>query len=223
MYFFFENHPQVRAIDGCLKLHGHLCPPEFTSFHEALQKFFKKNFRDEIRRLAVDVSESIPASPSLLSHDHSASSHYPSSSYEQSLKRSMSTSSTARGALVLPPIQLGRPVVTPPQSPTRTANYIPPIKQTPLQRHLAHLARHGINGVSSAPGDATGSDSLSTESPHNSFVNVGNGIHGTQAAQTSGASVATSYMGSIGSFGSLKGRFSRFGSLNFGRRGASNS
>lgn len=214
---------QVRAIDGCLKLHGHLCPPEFTPFHETLQKFFKRNFRDEIRRLAVDVSESIPASPSVISHDLSASSHYPSSSYEQSLKRSMSTSSTARGALVLPPLQLGRPVVTPPQSPTRSSNHIPPIKQTPLQRHLAHLARHGINGVSSAPGDTTGSDSLSTESPHNSFVNVGNGIHGTQAAQTSGASVAASYMGSIGSFGSFKGRFSRFGSLNFGRRGASNS
>jgi dedicator of cytokinesis protein 3 len=96
-------------------------------------------------------------------------------------------------------------------------------KQTPLQRHLAHLARHGINGLSSAPGDLIGgSDSLSAESPHNSFVNVGNGIHGTPAAQMSGASVATSYMGSMGSFGSLKGRFSRFGSLNFSRnKGAS--
>ena len=90
-------------------------------------------------------------------------------------------------------------------------------KQTPLQRHLAHLARHGINGLSSAPGDIGGSDSLSAESPHNSFVNVGNGIHATPTAQISGGSVATSYMGSIGSFGSLKGRFSRFGSLSFGR------
>ena len=92
-----------------------------------------------------------------------------------------------------------------------------PSKQTPLQRHLAHLARHGINGLSSAPGDLIGGDSLSAESPHNSFVNVGNGIHGTPAAQMSGASVATSYMGSMGSFGSIKGRFSRLGSINFGR------
>ena len=92
-----------------------------------------------------------------------------------------------------------------------------PSKQTPLQRHLAHLAKHGINGLSSAPGEFISGDSLSAESPHNSFVNVGNGIHGSPAAQMSGASVATSYMGSMGSFGSIKGRFSRLGSINFGR------
>ncbi|TFK44595.1 cytoplasmic protein [Crucibulum laeve] len=216
---------QVRVIDSCLKLHGHLCPPEFIPFHETLEKFFRKNFRDEIRRLAVDsASDSLPLS----SAPTNTSSPYHSPSYEQSLKRSMSSSSTARGPFALPPLQLGGPVMTPsqhsPLSPTSPTNLVVPTKQTPLQRHLAHLARHGINGVSSAPGDNGGSDSLSTESPHNSFVNVGNGIHGTPAAQVSGASVsAPSYMGSIGSLGSLKGRFSRFGSLNFGRKGNSQS
>ena len=145
------------------------------------------------------------------------------------MKRSISSSSTARFGI--PPIQVGRLIMTPPlESPVSPVsggnggNISPTVsKQTPLQRHLAHLARHGINGLSSAPGDLIGgSDSLSAESPHNSFVNVGNGIHGTPAAQMSGASVATSYMGSMGSFGSLKGRFSRFGSLNFSRnKGAS--
>ncbi|KNZ80427.1 Dedicator of cytokinesis protein 3 [Termitomyces sp. J132] len=141
---------QVRVIDSSLKLHGHLCPPEFIPFHETLEKFFKKNFREEIRRLAV-LSDS-----------------------------------------------------------------------TPLQRGLAHLARHGIHGVSSAPGENGGSDSLSVESPRNSnsFVNVGNPIHSSAGgAQMSGISVAPSHVGSLGSFGSLKGRFSRLGSLNFGRRG----
>lgn len=148
---------------------------------------------------------------------------YPNSSYEQSTKHSTSSSSTARFGI--PPIQVGRSAMTPPlESPVSPVhggnggNLSPtPSKQTPLQRHLAHLARHGINGLSSAPGDLIGGDSLSAESPHNSFVNVGNGIHGTSAAQMSGASVATSYMGSMGSFGSIKGRFSRLGSINFGR------
>lgn len=217
---------QVRVIDSCLKLHGHLCPPEFTPFHETLEKFFKKNFREEIRRLAVDgLSESITVSPSLKSRNLPAShSQYQSSEYEQSIKRSMSTSSTARAAFVIPPLQLGHPMTTPsyPQS-SGPSSFTPPAKQTPLQRHLAHLARHGINGVSSAPGENGGSDSFSVESPHNSFVNVANAIHTSSGAQMSGASVVTSQMGSLGSLGSLKGRFSRFGSLNFGRRGNTNS
>ncbi|RDB25377.1 Dedicator of cytokinesis protein 3 [Hypsizygus marmoreus] len=216
---------QVRVIDSCLKLHGHLCPPEFIPFHETLEKFFKKNFREEIRRLAVDgLSESIP--PSLQSQNMPASS-YQQSVYEQSLQRSMSSSSTARGKFVLPPLQLSRSGTVstsyPPQSPTSASakNLLPAQKQTPLQRHLAHLARHGINGVSSAPGENGGSDSLSVESPRNSFVNVANAIHTSSGAQMSGASVVTSHVGSLGSFGSLKGRISRFGSLSFGRRGNS--
>ncbi|KAF8070275.1 C2 domain in Dock180 and Zizimin proteins-domain-containing protein [Lyophyllum atratum] len=194
---------QVRVIDSCLKLHGHLCPPEFIPFHETLEKFFKKNFREEIRRLAVDgLSESI--SP-VQSQNNASSSSYQHSLYEQSLQRTMSTSSTTRGNFVLPPLQLGQSSMTPPssssytpQSPTSTKNLPPHLKQTPLQRHLAHLARHGINGVSSAPGENGGSDSL-----------------------MSGTSVAPSHVGSLGSFGSLKGRFSRFGSLSFRRRGNS--
>ncbi|KAJ7287715.1 C2 domain in Dock180 and Zizimin proteins-domain-containing protein [Mycena rebaudengoi] len=188
-------------------------------FHETLDKFFKKNFRDEIRRLGLDVAvDSVAPSRT--------TSQYPTSAYEQSMKRSMSTVSTTRARpFFIPPLQLGRPVMSPPpmspRSPTSPVDAGPPAKQTPLQRHLAHLARHGINGVSSAPGDIGGSDSLSAESPHNSFVNVGNGVHAVPGAKVSGASVATSK--SFGSFGSLKGRFSRFGSLNFGRRGATTS
>ncbi|KAJ7502758.1 C2 domain in Dock180 and Zizimin proteins-domain-containing protein [Mycena galericulata] len=214
---------QVVVIDHCMRLHGHLCPPEFIPFHETLEKFFKKNFRDEIRRLGLDtVTE--PISPSL---GPRLASQYQPSAYEQSVKQSMtSTVSTTRPRVpfFIPPLQLGRSTMSPPpmspRSPISPPD-APPVKQTPLQRHLAHLARHGINGVSSAPGDVGGSDSLSAESPHNSFVNVGNGVHAVPGAKMSGASVATSK--SFTSFGSLKGRFSRFGSLNFGRRGATTS
>lgn len=43
-------------IDSCLKLHGQLCPPEMLAFHATLEKFFRKNFADEILRLSVDPS-----------------------------------------------------------------------------------------------------------------------------------------------------------------------
>ncbi|KAJ7714176.1 C2 domain in Dock180 and Zizimin proteins-domain-containing protein [Mycena maculata] len=213
---------QVVVIDHCMKLHGHLCPPEFIPFHETLEKFFKKNFRDEIRRLGLDTNPD-PISPSL---GPRITSEYPTSAYEQSVKASTASTTRPRVPFFIPPLQLGRPVaMSPPpmspRSPISPPDITPPVKQTPLQRHLAHLARHGINGVSSAPGDIGGSDSLSAESPHNSFVNVGNGVHAVPGAKMSGASVATSK--SFTSFGSLKGRFSRFGSLNFGRRGATTS
>ncbi|KAF5351982.1 hypothetical protein D9756_007382 [Leucocoprinus leucothites] len=207
---------QVRVIDSCLKLHGHLCPPEFIPFHETLERFFRRNFRDEIKRLAVDVSESL--SP-LRSPVH----QFPS--------QGVLIADPSR--FVIPPIQIGGPIMTPPplspQSPTSASNPTLPLsstkQQTLLQRHLAHLARHGITGVASAPGDMVGSDSMSVESPRNSFINVGNGnstIPNTSTAQVSGASVAPSYMGSVGSF-SLKGRLSRFGSITFGKRSASNT
>lgn len=87
------------------------------------------------------------------------------------------------------------------------------MRQTPLQRNLAHLARHGMHAISSGPGDSANSDSISAGSPHDSFVNVGTGI---PAASTSGTSMVTSNFGN--SIGSLRGRISRLGSLNFGRR-----
>ena len=132
----------------------------------------------------------------------------------------------------IPPIQVGDHITTPsllsPRSPTSTSNstLLPTNtkQQTPLQRHLAHLARHGITGVASAPGDMVGSDLISLESPRNSFINVGNNagnvISSASIAQVSAASAAPSYMGSVGSF-SLKKRLSRLGSNAFGKRSRS--
>lgn len=218
---------QVKTIDECLKLHGLLCPPEFTPFHETLVRFFKKNFHDEIRRLAMDgMSDTMSSMSRSQTVAASSSAHYASSSYEQSLQRSASSASTARFAI--PPIQVGHPLnITPPlNSPVGDSSSTTNIngasqssKQTPLQRHLAHLARHGINGVSSAPGDNMAATSFSAESPHNSFVHVGS------ASSVPQASGASSYIGSLQSFGSIKGRLSRFGSLSlsFGRRAAKDS
>lgn len=185
-------------------------------FHETLEKFFRKNFYDELQRLSIDGSDrstNQPISPSLLSQMQ-APSTYQSSHHGRN--HSNSSAAVSKTAHIIPPLSLGRAISPPPLSPRSTQggqpDGLPYSKQTPLQRNLAHLARHGINGVSSGPGDAGANESISGSSPHGSFVNVG----GTLPPGTSGASVATSNLGNGG--GSLKGRFSRFGSLNFGRR-----
>ncbi|EEB99040.1 hypothetical protein MPER_01345 [Moniliophthora perniciosa FA553] len=157
-----------------------------------------------------------------------APSQYQSSVYAASVAGTTSGSSVRKAPFTLPPLLFGRSMTPPPLSP-QSHDDVPAapgriIHQTPLQRHLAHLARHGINGVSSAPGENFGSDSVSAGSPHDSFVNVGNGIHGGGGGgvQASNASVVTSNPGGSGSLvslGSIRGRISRFGSLNFGRRG----
>ncbi|KAL1743069.1 hypothetical protein HDZ31DRAFT_41774 [Schizophyllum fasciatum] len=207
---------QLRMIDACLRLHGQMCPPEFISFQSTLESFFKRNFGDDIHRLNLDVTPAVPRSRSLDVRD----------SYEQSLRPSTSTVSTMR-AFVIPPLNLGRPLVSPaPMSPSSSASPADaPVQQTPLQRHLAHLARHGIHGVASAPADAARSATFSSESLQASFMLSGGALNGAPSgggAQTSGMSVAASTMGSR-SYNSLKGKFSRFGSLNFGRRGASSN
>ncbi|EIW63135.1 cytoplasmic protein [Trametes versicolor FP-101664 SS1] len=201
---------QVRMIDSCLKLHGQLCPPEMLAFHATLEKFFRKNFAEEIQRLSVDYSpepralDAIPTSARL-----PPTAAMPSPNY-----------ANLRQPLAVGPIHVGG--VTPststsPLSPRSQENGAysdaPWMKQTPLQRHLAHLARHGFNGVSSGPGDNGASDSFSEESPRNSVVTVSNGA---PAPVLSGAASMTA--STLGSMGSIKGRFSKFGSLSFGRR-----
>ncbi|KAH8119460.1 cytoplasmic protein [Phellopilus nigrolimitatus] len=231
---------QVRVIDTCLKIHGSL-------------RFF--------RRTSQTRSAVSPWTLHLLALPSPQSTRFPYQG-EGSLmhlhERNRSQASNVTGTTVpamkntfyLPPLQLGRPVVSPqptsPRSmrtPTATdaasiaATPAPPAhsKQTPLQRNLAHLARHGFPGVSSAPGlsagaagppgvglgmglgDVGGSGSLSAGSPQGSFVNVGSTLHGATSLASGAASMMTSNIGS--SIGSIKGRFSRFGSLNFGRHG----
>ncbi|KAH9924408.1 cytoplasmic protein [Fomitopsis serialis] len=196
---------QVRMVDSCLRLHGQLCAPEMVSFHSTLEKFFHKNFGEEIQRLGLDLNA--PPRPSLLASPRSGARPLPNPQDQ------------LRPQLGLMPVQVGPAYNSPALSPlsSRSVNdsgsvELPQNKQTPLQRHLAHLARHGFNGVSSGPGDA-GGDNLSEESPRDSFIATG----GIPITGLSGAaSVSASTMG--GSMGSIRGRLSKFSSLNFARR-----
>lgn len=211
-------------IDSCLRLHGQLCPPEMLAFHETLEKFFRKNFHEEIQRLNADAQSDSPLTPRSRSHHPLPP---PTSSYATSfvdtvsLRRTASVASTHRPSFVIPPLQLGQSALTsPPHSlyggttnmSNASLNGSMP-KQTPLQKNLAHLARHGMNGVASGPGEGgastsngRGNESIDGGSPQGSFVNVVGSVGGNMSG---GASI----IGSVG--GSIRGRFSR---LNFGRR-----
>lgn len=169
-------------------------------FHTTLETFFRKNFHDEIQRLAFESPT--PDSASRAAWANGGTPRHLSVIERRSLE---------------PPLELGHSISGPPSiSPNSTQNdgnspIDPHNKQTPLQRGLAHLARHGFNGVASGPRDTSGSD-IEEGSPHDSYMN-GSGMPVTNLSGA--ASITTSTMGSIGS---LRGRFSRFGSLNFGRK-----
>ncbi|GAA5903536.1 hypothetical protein JCM5296_006854 [Sporobolomyces johnsonii] len=74
----------VITLASCLKLHASLCPPEMQPFHETLERFFEKNFSEELARLP--------------------SSHYePATFPSTTLSPSASASDTASLAASLPP------------------------------------------------------------------------------------------------------------------------
>lgn len=203
-------------IDSCLRLHGQLCPPEMLGFHTTLEGFFRKNFHEEIQRLAMDWPSGDGFISTRAHHDLDVSPHYQMHAEQRSIDYGLPESSPLQR--VPPPLDLRRTVSTAPSlvSPPKDngqslADGLLPPKQTPLQRGLAHLARHGVNGVASSPRDTVGSD-FEGGSPHDSLTN---GSGGPVANLSGAASYTTS---TIGSIGSLKGRFSRLGSLNFGRR-----
>ena len=184
-------------------------------FHETLERFFHKNFHEEIERLSFEI----PAEHAVTSSQSQPYRSYSSSLTDStSIVPSSSSVSTTRAPFSIPPLQLPGSHITPPQSPLASFPSSA-VQPTRLQKHIAHLARHGMNAVASGPGDVvdTGilrSDSLSVSSPQGSFVNVTGAAEPPSATATnSGASI----MGSIsGSF--QKGRFSRLGTLSFSRR-----
>lgn len=171
-------------------------------FHQTLEELFRKNFPEEIGRIGAQGGfEDVPPQSYARVNDQSSLHE------NASLQRSLSSS----GQSNLPALSLSTAIPPQPISPFAPSFDIPsPVKRTPLQLHAAHVARHGINGVSTGwRQDPVGSEA-GTGSPRNSMITVGNG---QSVTSPSGASIVTSTVGSI------KGRFSRFGSLRSGRRG----
>ena len=185
------------------------------TIHEGtLEKLFRKNFFEEIRRLAVGngISDGRSgATPVPLSVGSPGGSK--PSLYERSMNQSLTSVATSRPTQN-GPLQLSRPTMTPPPLTLPSGFFNSGINmseiqndgqaptQTPLQRHLAHLVRHGFNGVASRPDN----DSHLSHSPPSSNANLPGNAPGS-------ASIA-----SVTGSGSIKTRLSnKFGSLNFGR------
>lgn len=175
-------------------------------FHQTLEELFRKNFPEEIGRIGAQGGfEDVPPQSYVRANDRSSLHE------NASLKRSFSSG----GQSSLPALSLSTTVPPQPVSPFTPsrdlgAEFPSPAKRTPLQLHAAHVARHGINGVSTGGRQDTMGSSTGTGSPRNSLITVGNA---PSVTAPSGASIVTSTVGSI------KGRFSRFGSLRSGRRG----
>jgi dedicator of cytokinesis protein 3 len=206
------------TLETCLRLHGRVCPPEMLPFHETLESFFRKNFAPEIQRLAAeglsefDYANSI--SPSTSSHQDLLVSVYPTSIQNHSSQHSISSGSTSRAPYAIPSLQLGGSGLASPSSPSVASPRLSMQdslselgRATPLKRHLQHLAKHGLSGVSST-GERTPTEVHSPESPtgSGSFINV---------MPLPSASMPASAIGS--SANSFKSRLSRLGNSIRGR------
>ncbi|KAG6378093.1 putative cytoplasmic protein [Boletus reticuloceps] len=192
----------VRVIDSCLKLHVQICPPEMLRFHQTLEDLFRKNFPEEIGRISAQGGFD-DASSHAYARVNDQSSLQENASLQRSLSTNGQTNPLAFALSTAVPPQPMSPLVS---SHGNGADVLLPPKRTPLQLHAAHVARHGINGVSSGWRQDTMSNSETGGSPRNSMITVGNS---PSVIGPSGASIV----------GSLKGRFSRLGSLRSGRRG----
>ena len=147
------------------------------TIHEGtLEKLFRKNFYEEIHQLAVGngKTDTMPLSPSV----RSPGGQKLPSLYERSANQSLTSVLTSR-PIQNGPLQLSRPVMTPPLLPpshslnpgintTESQHDRQSPQLTPLQRHLAHLVRHGFNGVASRPDN----DSHLSHSPPSSSANI---------------------------------------------------
>jgi len=247
---------QVRLIDSCLKLHGQICPAEMLRFHQTLEELFRKNFTGEIRRISAEGGfEDLPTG-SYTSPARTMMTIQEGSLYEQGsshkIQPSFSSSTSLTGG-TMPPLSLGgssgayAPVSPSPLSShghQRSLSHAQSLsyphldspinsKPTPLQLHAAHVARHGLTGVSTGwrPDVATSANGVGTglgaaagpggtgadgtsNSPRDSLVTVGN----TNGVGVFGASGGAAVPPPMGSSNSIKGRLSRFGSLSIGQR-----
>ncbi|KZO90762.1 hypothetical protein CALVIDRAFT_506467 [Calocera viscosa TUFC12733] len=173
---------QVRVIARCLQLHGRLCPYEMQPFHQTLEKFFRKNFHEEIQRLpAVTTAELNGVGPATGEMFSPATEVFDAMSMtslgQDTRKRSLSSGQV----VTLPPIQPVSHIPLDPSMYTRSSASMDARRPedpnalaskpslTPLQRHVAHLSRNGIQGLSAGPNDR-GSEAPS--SPNESTVNV---------------------------------------------------
>jgi len=159
------------VIGRCLALHRSLCSAEMRAFHHILERFFRKNFADEIERLNM-VDEPLGEG---VSSSFAGRLPYMSqmNGYDGDPSIALSSPSLSTVGNAIDPRDSPRPMV----KDTLLNDYLRR-NQTLLQRNLAHLARHGLNGHMSggAAERSTITSDTRSDSPDTNvvqFVNVG--------------------------------------------------
>ncbi|CCO31347.1 Dedicator of cytokinesis protein 3 AltName: Full=Modifier of cell adhesion [Rhizoctonia solani AG-1 IB] len=152
---------QVRLIDQCLALHEELCPAEMLPFHETLVRFFRKNFHDEIQRLASEPSEThlplsasqttnhFPRAPTITTTNHhdGVSSTYPKRSDSIAGGPSFSHYLAKRGHVGAPSVSLSIPISLSTSLRERIASPIeqPFVGSPPTPTHAAAVASASVH------------------------------------------------------------------------------
>lgn len=190
-----------------------LCPEEMLPFHQALENFFRSTFHDEIQRLPLDDPLSNEA--------FNRTPQTPHSPTGQGFNGGTSISS-AGGHQAGPAMTVGRNVPSL-YVPSRGAaqadpTQLPPnpsiqAQQTPLQRQLAHLTRHGMGGMSASLSGG-GNDSLRRLSGSTSDAVMVGGRGGPMSPGMYNGGASLDAITSRPSYqASTTSRLSRFGSL----------
>ncbi|KAG8934388.1 hypothetical protein FRC01_003345 [Tulasnella sp. 417] len=199
-----EDH--VRVIRRCLALHGALCSPEMRTFHSVLDRFFQKNFAGEIDKLNM-VDEPIDEAPSSPSRNPTGLYTPPPVGWEEVSPTSGAVSPQS------PPFSInGYQQFTPPENHRAslrpmmmnhgTGEY-PRRNQTPLQRNLAYIARHGLNPLSSSSTAGAERSTLASEPRSDSPDGVSNTGHFVNVGYPNGRDSLSTINGRRGTGGSL--------------------
>ncbi|KIO32188.1 hypothetical protein M407DRAFT_67006 [Tulasnella calospora MUT 4182] len=200
-----EDH--VRVIRRCLALHGALCSPEMRTFHGVLDRFFQKNFAGEIDKLNM-VDEPIDEAPSSPSRNPTGLYTPPPVGWEEVSPTSGAVSPQS------PPFSVnGYQQFTPPENHRASlrpmmmrdpgAGEYPRRNQTPLQRNLAYLARHGLNPLSSSSTAGAERSTLASEPRSDSPDGVSNTGHFVNVGYPNGRDSLSTINGRRGTGGSL--------------------
>lgn len=179
-------------------------------FHETLEKFFRKNFYDEIQKLPVEgISDQLSLSG--VKNPFSVSS-FDAQALSTNLGHKRSNSSAARPSLSLP-----MPINVPGSTPllvqngfglgqANSANAGPTRRptQTLLQKNLAHLAQYGLTSLgSTGPERSTTTSDTRSDSPIESLVHVGPVMPSSSAPEGSMMDSVRSKFPRIGSIRSV--------------------
>jgi dedicator of cytokinesis protein 3 len=191
-------------------------------FHETLERFFQKNFHDEIQRLPTEPSDTSVGSPNGYVQTRAVRSPTSTARSAREAPRTVTSSpSSKRGSRNAMAVGRGAPSLyapshlSQPYSDVSTV-HAQPHAQTPLQKNLAHLVRHGMNGMSlvtegvdSSPPATTPHHARNSSSSDPALI-VGNPTGSQLGYSVSTLSRNASLAGAANSIGE---RLSRFGSI----------